>query len=77
MDRGRSLESVEALIVPRDLAAAFAARPGTVERWDALSPSAKRAYLLWIVTAKRPETRARRVDQTAERVGAGRRLDDP
>ncbi len=71
------LESVEALTVPGDLAAAFAARPGTIERWDAFSPSAKRAYLLWIVSAKRPDTRARRVTETAARVASGRRLADP
>ncbi len=71
------LESVEALTVPDDLAAAFAARPGSMERWEAFSPSAKRPYLLWIVTAKRPDTRARRVAETAERVGSGRRLEDP
>jgi len=71
------LESVEALLVPEDLAAAYVARPGTVERWDALSPSAKRAYLLWIVSARRPDTRARRVIETAARVASGRRLGDP
>jgi uncharacterized protein YdeI (YjbR/CyaY-like superfamily) len=70
------LEPVEALTVPDDLAAAFAERPGAIERWEAFTPSAKRPYLLWIVTAKRPETRARRVAETAERVVHGLRYED-
>jgi uncharacterized protein YdeI (YjbR/CyaY-like superfamily) len=70
------LEPVEALTVPEDLAAAFAARPGAIERWEALAPSAKRPYLLWIVTAKRAETRARRVRETADRVARGLRYED-
>jgi uncharacterized protein YdeI (YjbR/CyaY-like superfamily) len=70
------LEPVEALTVPDDLAAAFAAQPGTLERWGAFAPSAKRPYLLWVVTAKRPETRARRVRETADRVALGLRYED-
>jgi uncharacterized protein YdeI (YjbR/CyaY-like superfamily) len=70
------LEPVEALTVPDDLAAAFAAQPGAIERWDAFTPSAKRPYLLWIATAKRPETRARRVRETADRVARGLRYED-
>jgi uncharacterized protein YdeI (YjbR/CyaY-like superfamily) len=70
------LESVEDLIVPEDLAAALDARPGAPEAWDAFPPTAKRAYLLWVVTAKRPETRARRVEQSADLVERGRRLEE-
>jgi uncharacterized protein YdeI (YjbR/CyaY-like superfamily) len=70
------LESVEALTVPADLASAFAARDGAAERWEALTPSAKRPYLLWVVSAKRPETRARRVNETADRVASGLRFED-
>lgn len=70
------LEPVEALVVPDDLAAAFAARPGAGERWEALAPTARRAYLLWVYTARRAETRARRVSETAERVAAGLRFED-
>jgi uncharacterized protein YdeI (YjbR/CyaY-like superfamily) len=70
------LESVEALAVPDDLTTAFAARPAAGERWAAFSPTAQRAYLLWVATAKRAETRARRLDETADRVAAGLRLED-
>ena len=70
------LESVEALSVPADLAAALAARPGAEERWEAMVASARRPYLLWIATAKRPETRAGRVRETADRVALGLRYGD-
>jgi uncharacterized protein YdeI (YjbR/CyaY-like superfamily) len=70
------LESVEALAVPDDLAAALAARPGAEERWHAFAPTARRAYLLWIATAKREATRSKRVAETAARVEAGLRYED-
>ena len=53
----------------------WTARPGARERWDALPLTAKRAFLLWIVTAKRQPTRARRVAESADLVEQGRRLD--
>lgn len=70
------LEPVEALVVPADLAAALEARPGAEDRWDTFAPTARRAYLLWVYTAKRAETRARRVAETADRVVAGLRYED-
>lgn len=67
------LDDVEALVVPPDLAAALAEREGAPGRWEALSRSARRAALLWLVEAKRSETRARRVNEVADRTAAGRR----
>ena len=70
------LEPVEALVVPDDLAVAFEAHVGALAQWEAFAPTTKRAYLLWVYTAKREATRARRVAETAERVAAGLRLED-
>ncbi len=67
------LDAVEDLIVPDDLAAAFAANPGAAGHWEAFSRSARRALLEWIVQAKRQETRARRVREVASRAGRGER----
>lgn len=58
-----SLDDVENLVVPDDLAAALADRP--VVLWEAFPRSAKRGILEWIHTAKRAETRVRRVAETA------------
>jgi uncharacterized protein YdeI (YjbR/CyaY-like superfamily) len=60
------LDDVENLVVPNDLAAALDANPPARERWDAFSRSPRRAVLEWIIQAKRPETRAKRVAEAAE-----------
>lgn len=55
----------------QDLAAAFDAVPGSHEQWEAFPRSAKRALLEWIVQAKTPPTRAKRIAATAEAAGRG------
>ena len=70
------LDAVEALEVPDDLAAAFDAHAGAREQWDGFPRSARRAILAWIVGAKRPETRARRVAETAESAVRGERANE-
>ncbi|RKS71290.1 uncharacterized protein YdeI (YjbR/CyaY-like superfamily) [Motilibacter peucedani] len=67
------LDEVEALVVPPDLEAAFAAVPGSREHWDGFPPSARRLMLTWLVTAKRAETRAARVADVAAAAGRGER----
>lgn len=71
------LDDVERLVVPADLAAAFDAHPGSRAQWDAFPPSARKAILTWIVMAKRPATRAARVEQTAARAANGERANEP
>lgn len=67
------LDDVEEGIVPPDLEAAFDQRPGAREHFDAFPRSARRGILEWIVQAKRPETRARRVLETATLAQRGER----
>jgi uncharacterized protein YdeI (YjbR/CyaY-like superfamily) len=67
------LDAVEDLVVPDDLAAAFAAHPGSRERWELFPRSARRAILEWIVQARRAETRRRRVEETAVLAARGER----
>jgi uncharacterized protein YdeI (YjbR/CyaY-like superfamily) len=59
------LAASHSLTVPRDLASAFAVYPNARRHFDAFPPSTRRAILEWIDAAKRPETRARRVEETA------------
>ena len=59
------LDSVEALEVPGDLAAEFDKHPNARANFDAFPRSARRGILEWIVQAKRPETRVKRVTETA------------
>lgn len=65
------LDSVEALEVPSDLATAFAAYPDAARRFDAFPRSAKRGILEWIVQAKTPATRGKRVEETARLANDG------
>jgi uncharacterized protein YdeI (YjbR/CyaY-like superfamily) len=67
------LDDVENLVVPDDLAEALAAHPPAREHWDAFSRSPRRAILEWIAQAKRPETRATRVAEAAERAARNER----
>lgn len=59
--------------MPEDLAAALAAMQGVREQFDGMSPSQRREYIDWIVDAKRPETRAKRVAQSAEWIAEGKK----
>ncbi len=70
------LDDVEDLVVPDDLTAAFRAFPGSREQWDAFPPSARKGILQWIVQAKQPGTRAKRIDETARLAQEGRRANE-
>ena len=67
------LDSVEALEVPDDLAAALDRTPGAREQWEGFPPSAKKQILHWIVQAKRPATRNKRVTEAAQKAARGER----
>ena len=58
------LDSVEALEIPEDLATALASNPMAAAHFEAFPPSAKKAILWWLVSAKRPETREMRLAET-------------
>jgi uncharacterized protein YdeI (YjbR/CyaY-like superfamily) len=62
-----TLDEVEQGIVPPDLAAAFEAHPPAAERFAAFPWSARREILVWIAGARRSETRAARINETAIR----------
>jgi uncharacterized protein YdeI (YjbR/CyaY-like superfamily) len=56
--------------VPDDFRAALNAAAQAT--FDKLAPSHRREYLEWIVEAKRPETRAKRIAQAAEWLAEGK-----
>jgi uncharacterized protein YdeI (YjbR/CyaY-like superfamily) len=60
-----ALDAVEALEIPPDLAAGLSAHPPARAYFDAFPRSVKRSILEWIASARRPETRARRIAETA------------
>lgn len=65
------LDEVEDGTVPADLVAAFDEHPGSREAFEGFSRGTRRSILVWIVQAKRPETRAARVRATAEQAAQG------
>jgi len=72
-----ALDAVERLEEPDDLRTALDAQPTARTTWDGFPPSAKRAILDWISTAKRPETRDRRIAEAVSEAEAGRRANQP
>lgn len=58
------LDDVERLIEPDDLAAALNGNKRARRNFDAFPGSARKIILLWIKTAKRAETRAKRIAET-------------
>jgi uncharacterized protein YdeI (YjbR/CyaY-like superfamily) len=60
-----SLDQVEELQIPEDLAAEFKKHPPSADNFEAFPRSVKRGILEWILNAKRPETRATRILETA------------
>ena len=59
------LDEVEELVIPKDLTAAFTKYPGSKEYFSGLSKSIKKGMLQWLVFAKRPETREKRITEIA------------
>jgi uncharacterized protein YdeI (YjbR/CyaY-like superfamily) len=68
-----ALDAVSALLEPAELTAALDAAPPARTQWEAFPPSIRRGILEWIATARRPETRAARIQETATEAQAGRR----
>ncbi|MEO5722376.1 MAG: YdeI/OmpD-associated family protein [Chthoniobacterales bacterium] len=59
--------------VPVDLRKALAAAPKARVLWSDITPIARRDWIQWIVSAKRPETRTRRVENACSMLAAGKR----
>jgi hypothetical protein len=59
--------------VPADLRRALAAALKARALWSDITPIARRDWIHWISSAKRPETRARRVDNACAMLAAGKR----
>ncbi len=67
------LDGPEALLVPDDLAEALERHPGSRPTWDGFPKSVRKAHLTAIAFAKRPATRAQRIETIAAEAAAGRR----
>lgn len=59
-----TLDAIEDLIIPADLKQALEANEIANRHFQAFSNSSKKNILFWIESAKRPETRLKRIEQT-------------
>ena len=59
------------LAVPAALRKALAGSPKAKAAFDKLSLSQRREHIQWITEAKRPETKAKRVEETIKRLAGG------
>lgn len=71
------LDDVEALIKPDDLIAPLDAEPPAGESFDASAPSSQCGILERIKQAKRPETRAKRIAETARLAARNTKANHP
>lgn len=70
----RRYDAVEDLVEPDELAAALDAVPQARAHWDGFPPSARKQMLWWVVSAAKPETRARRIAAIVANAERGRRV---
>ena len=66
-------DEVEALIMPKDLEAAFKKHRGSKAFFGGLSKSVRKAMLQWVMQAKRPDTREKRIAAIAEQAAQQKR----
>jgi uncharacterized protein YdeI (YjbR/CyaY-like superfamily) len=60
------LDDVEELEIPKDLEKEFKTKQGSKDFFLSLSKSVRKGILQWLVLAKRPETRQKRICEIAE-----------
>lgn len=66
-----ALDSIESLEIPPDLDKALSTNKVAHEYFNAFPRSVKRAILEWIASAKKTETRAKRIDETVTNPSSG------
>ncbi len=68
-----ALDNVENLVVPPDLQARLNETPEALKHWNGFPKSVKKYLLYWVTSAKRPETRQKRIAETVEKASRNER----
>ncbi|RJR28320.1 hypothetical protein C4564_05700 [Candidatus Microgenomates bacterium] len=58
---------------PHDLKAALGANKNALLAWKDITPLARNEWICWIESAKKEETRKRRIERTREDLAGGKR----
>ena len=66
-------DAIEAMEIPPDLEQALKANGAAYNYFQAFSASSKKQILYWIASAKRPDTRAKRIEETARLAAENRK----
>jgi uncharacterized protein YdeI (YjbR/CyaY-like superfamily) len=66
------LDDVEALIIPQDLETALKSTKAAFQHYQNFSNSKKKALLWWVKSAKRQETRSKRIAQVVKDAAIGK-----
>lgn len=67
------LDDVEKLKIPKDLEKAFRRNKGSRKYFLLLNKSTQKAMLQWLVLAKQPQTRLKRIEEIASLAGKGQK----
>jgi uncharacterized protein YdeI (YjbR/CyaY-like superfamily) len=59
--------------IPKDMRANITELPRVHSAWEDITPLARNEWICWIESAKKPETRARRMRIMGENLAAGKR----
>ena len=59
--------------LPRDLAEALTASPQALATWGDITPLARNEWICWIESAKKAETRRKRIEWGCSSLGEGKR----
>ena len=71
---GEEARPVINMDIPQELTDALARRRKAKDFFEHLAPTHRRQFIGWIVTAKRPETRARRLQESVDLLASGEKL---
>ncbi len=59
--------------LPSDMSKSFRQAKGIPERWNDITPLARNEFICWVLDAKRPETRAKRITVAIDKLSRGER----
>ena len=59
--------------MPMELSKALRVAPRAQASWADITPTARQNWILWITTAKQPETRTRRIENACDMLASGKR----
>lgn len=59
--------------LPEDLKKALASVPAAQATWDDITPNARKNWICWVISAKKAETRTRRIEVGLSKLSSGMR----